>query len=84
MNTPSLMARIQTLSDELRKAGELDVATRRALVSLQRDIEKLLHDQGEVSLTERLEQLAVRFENDHPAAGTALRQAIDALAKAGM
>jgi len=36
------------------------------------------------AVTERLEALAVRFENEHPAAGNALRQAIDALAKAGV
>jgi len=28
--------------------------------------------------------MAVQFENEHPTAGRTLRQAIDALAKAGM
>jgi hypothetical protein len=36
------------------------------------------------SLIEQLDALAVRFEADHPALGTAIRQVVDALAKAGI
>jgi FXSXX-COOH protein len=35
-------------------------------------------------LVEQLDALAVRFEADHPALGAAIRQVVDALAKAGI
>ena len=36
------------------------------------------------SLIENLDSLAVQFEAEHPALGTAIRQVMDALAKAGI
>ncbi len=83
MNT-SLKTHIEALGDSLKQTKTVDVKTRESLAVLQRDIEEFLHAHGDSSLTERLEELAVRFENDHPTVGTALRQAIDALSKAGM
>lgn len=66
----------------------VDAGTRDALLLLLNDLTRLLGaaslDDDDHSLTERLEQLAVNFEAEHPAVGTAVRQLIDALAKAGI
>ncbi len=67
---------------------EIDSGTREALMLLLNDLTRLLGaaslDNEDHPLTERLEQLAVNFEAEHPAVGTAVRQLIDALAKAGI
>lgn len=66
----------------------IDARTREALMLLLNDLTRLLGaaslDNEDHPLTERLEQLAVNFEAEHPAVGTAVRQLIDALAKAGI
>ncbi|WP_157995529.1 DUF4404 family protein [Peristeroidobacter soli] len=66
----------------------LDSRTRDSLMLLLNDLTRLLGaaslDNEDHPLTERLEQLAVGFEAEHPAVGTAVRQLIDALAKAGI
>ena len=38
----------------------------------------------DASLTERLDQMAVRFEAEHPTLGTAIRRVVDTLGKAGI
>jgi hypothetical protein len=67
---------------------EIDSRTRDALMLLLNDLTRLLGaaslDNEDHPLTERLEQLAVNFEAEHPNVGTAVRQLIDALAKAGI
>ncbi|HEY5756702.1 MAG TPA: DUF4404 family protein [Steroidobacter sp.] len=67
---------------------EIDSGTRDALMLLLNDLTRLLGaaslDNDDHPLTDRLEQLAVNFEAEHPAVGTAVRQLIDALAKAGI
>lgn len=66
----------------------LDSRTRASLMMLLNDLTRLLGaaslDNEEHPLTERLEQLAVNFEAEYPAVGTAVRQLVDALAKAGI
>ncbi|HYM36125.1 MAG TPA: DUF4404 family protein [Steroidobacteraceae bacterium] len=84
MNNVQLHAQIEGLRKALQSSTGMDAQTRNALSSLQRDVDKILHAHGDSSLGERFEAMAVRFENDHPAVGRALRQVIDALAKAGM
>jgi hypothetical protein len=83
MSTPELQRQIGALSSSLAQIASVDKPTRELLLGLEHQIARLI-DTHEGSVTERLERLAVRFEADHPAAGTALRQAIDALAKAGI
>ena len=65
-----------------------DPELRQQLIVLLGDITRLLGKPttaGEHnSLIEQLDALAVRFEADHPALGTAIRQVVDALAKAGI
>ncbi len=80
----SLPTQVQALREALGQTQQPDSKTREALRSLHHDIEVFLEKHDDRTLAERLEKLAVRFETDHPAVGTALRQAIDALAKAGM
>lgn len=81
---------IRALHDELEQLDRdaIDTRTRELLMVLLNDLTRLLGaaslDNDDHPLTERLEQLAVSFEAEHPAVGTAVRQLIDALAKAGI
>jgi hypothetical protein len=83
MSTPELQRQIGALASSLAQTASVDKPTRELLVGLEQQIARLI-EPHEGSVAERLEKLAVRFEADHPAAGTALRQAIDALGKAGI
>ena len=80
---------IATLHTSLERldADRLDAATRASLMVQLGDVTRLLGG-GAVSegepITERLEALAVQFEAEHPAVGVAVRQLVDALAKAGI
>ena len=80
----ALLAPIQTLRDALGRSQSIDEKTRDSLKALQQEIESFLETHDDRSVQERLEKMAVRFETDHPAVGQALRQAMDALSKAGM
>jgi hypothetical protein len=66
----------------------VDARTRESLLLLLGDLTRLLGSPSladeDRPLTERLEILAVRFEAEHPSVGEAVRQLIDALAKAGI
>jgi hypothetical protein len=79
----ALHARLERL-----ERNDIDSGSRDALMLLLNDLTRLLGaaslDNDDHPLTDRLEQLAVNFEADHPAVGTAVRQLIDALAKAGI
>jgi hypothetical protein len=79
----SLHARLEHLDRDA-----VDSRTRESLMLLLNDLTRLLGaaslDNEDHPLTERLDQLAVNFEAEHPAVGTAVRQLIDALAKAGI
>ena len=79
----ALHARLERLDREA-----VDSGTREPLMLLLHDLTRLLGaaslDDENLPLTTRLEQLAVNFEAEHPAVGTAVRQLIDALAKAGI
>jgi hypothetical protein len=68
-------------------ASRIDAQTRSSLMLLLGDVTRLLgsgHRAGDEPVTERLESLAFQFEAEHPAVGVAVRQLIDALAKAGI
>jgi septal ring factor EnvC (AmiA/AmiB activator) len=77
----SLIQQIRSLATSLQAVQKADSETRHALAELQSELTRIAEH---TSMTERLEELAVRFEADHPAVGTALRQAVDALSKAGI
>jgi hypothetical protein len=85
-----IQEQIAALHQRLERVDRRSIgpATRESFVLLLEDLTRLLdqpslNDEDE-PLTERLEQLAVRFEADHPSVGNAVRQLIDALAKAGI
>jgi hypothetical protein len=79
----TLHARLENIDRD-----EIDSDTRESLMLLLGDLTRLLGaaslDNEDHPLTERLEQLAVSFEAEHPDVGTAVRQLIDVLAKAGI
>jgi hypothetical protein len=83
MSNQSLKDQIRTLSGTLSQTVTVDAEIRELLRGLQQQISRIA-EHHESPVTDRLEEMAVRFEADHPAVGTALRQAIDALSKAGI
>lgn len=84
---PALREQLKALHNSLSTLGAVDRESRQWLLVLLADISRLLDpdkSQQETSTVERLETLAARFDADHPALSTALRQLMDALAKAGI
>ena len=62
---------------------------RELLISMLADITRLLGQPGadesaNASLIDRLDELAVHFEAEHPSLGAALRRVVDALGKGGI
>lgn len=84
-----LRRQIESLHSQLTKVGSVEPQSRTALIALLGDITRLLEQSDALaveqeSLTGRLDALAVQFEAEHPALGTALRQVVDTLGKAGI
>lgn len=84
-----LRERLATLHTELGKTSSVDPESRELLVALLDDITRVLqrsagNQEEQESLAERLDELAVQFEAEHPALGTSIRRVMDALAKAGI
>lgn len=84
-----LRERLATLHAELGKTSSVDPESRELLVALLDDITRVLqrsagNQEEQESLAERLDELAVQFEAEHPALGTSIRRVMDALAKAGI
>ena len=80
---------LAALHAELARTRSVDdPELRTRLIELLGDITRLLGKPATAgehnSLIEQLDALAVRFEADHPALGSAIRQVVDALAKAGI
>ena len=83
MTNRLLNEQIRALTVALSQAPSADAETRGLLQDLLTEIVRIAEDHPN-TVTHRLEAMAVRFEADHPAVGTVLRQAIDALSKAGI
>lgn len=84
-----LKDQLAALHAELARTRSVDdPELRQQLIVVLGDITRLLGKPttaGEHNtLIEQLDALAVRFEADHPALGTAIRQVVDALGKAGI
>jgi len=82
-----LRKQLESLHGELARTRSVDRDSRDMLVTVLNDISRLLDSQpvaSEQSLNDRLDALAVRFEAEHPALGTAIRRVVDTLAKAGI
>ena len=91
MTNPDLRSQLAALHSELARTSSVDPQSRDLLVNLLGDITRLLGSTTDAleldddrPLDERLETLAVQFEAEHPALGTALRRVVDALGKAGI
>lgn len=88
MNRDRLQKLLESLHRELADAKSVDQEARHQLGTLVSDIERVLKTpdapQPRAAVSGRLEALIVRFEADHPAIAGAMRQLIDALAKAGI
>ncbi len=89
MSQESLRELLGRVHERLSQSDRVDAESRELLVTLTHDIDRALGgdqqlagDQGPP--VHRLEELAVRFEAEHPALARALRQLIDALGKAGI
>lgn len=87
-----LRTQLAALHDELARTSSVDPQSRELLVTILGDITRLLGAGGTAAksedddrpLNERLDEVAVQFEAEHPALGTAIRRVVDALAKAGI
>lgn len=84
-----LRERIESLHRDLSQLDSIDAPSRTLLITLLADITRLLEKSGsgepeDHTLVERLDELAVQFEAEHPSLGTALRRVVDALSKAGI
>jgi hypothetical protein len=74
------------LHARLGHATSVDAESRKLLVTASNDIEKTLARSGEGAAAHesRLKELAVKFEAEHPALAEAVRDIINALARAGI
>ena len=84
-----LRKQLESLHSELNRAAAVDAESRALLVALLGDITRLLQQSPQKpaaphGLAERLDELAVQFEAEHPALGTAIREVVDTLGKAGI
>ncbi len=86
MSDPKLRALLGQLHTHLKHGSALDTDARKRLTTALHDIEQALgrSDQTAAPAKSRLEELAVKFEADHPALAGVVRQLIDALGAAGI
>jgi hypothetical protein len=91
MGNDSLRERLEQLHAELSAAHRSDPETHRPLGEILPEIKRLTLDPeatgsvgAEASLPQRLEQVAVQFEADHPALAGSLRRIIDLLGEIGI
>jgi septal ring factor EnvC (AmiA/AmiB activator) len=81
----SLKQQLSDLHDQLSKLESPDAETRQMLGVVLADISRLLHTNDSTeSAVEKIDDVAARFDVNHPALSNALRQLVDALGKAGI
>ena len=84
-NDQDLRELLAELHLKLGQAHSVDADSRLLLRAVSSDIEKALGGKGETAPQEsKLNELAVKFEAEHPALSEAVRDVIDALSKAGI
>ena len=90
MNREELQETLESLHAELNAARSVDDATRDLLVKLADDIQRLSEQEADESvdqvepLSERVSDLVLKFEADHPQLTRALNQVSAALANLGI
>jgi hypothetical protein len=87
MNPESLKKTLAALQQELRQAPTLDAQSRQLLRKIMDEVEGLGPSPAAAPPSlhrNRLEEVAVGFEVEHPTLAAGLRQLIDLLGKAGI
>jgi hypothetical protein len=93
MDPDLLRDQLAKLHEELGHLSRVDPRSNELMVEVLKDIQRLLEQQRAVdastgpsapSLPQRLEQIAVQFEVDHPTLAASSRRLIDLLGKAGL
>ncbi len=85
MSDEDLRELLAQLHARLGRAQSLDGESRKLLTTVARDIESALKTGTTHKATlEPIEELAVRFEADHPGVTDVLRKIVDTLGKAGI
>ncbi len=87
MDRDALRDLLKQLHHALGGERAVDEESRHLLGTVMGDIERVLQQPAGVAdepVSGRLDELVVRYEADHPAVAGAMRQLIDALAKAGI
>ena len=88
MNKAELLSTLESLHAQLQSAGSIDDETRSLLAALTEDIQRLTQgdqDAGETAnFSERIQELTLKFESEHPQITEALNQVSSALANLGI
>lgn len=90
MQPDALREHLAQLHQELGKTNQVDPASNPLLTELLQDIKRLIEQPAAAapsapqSLPERLEQVAVKFEVNHPTLAASSRRLIDLLGKVGV
>ena len=83
----SLRQQLEALHQELTQSRSVDPESRKLLMTLIADIQRLVQEEGDEereSVLGRLDTAAIRFESEHPSLGSGIRQIIDTLGRAGI
>lgn len=84
MSKSSLEQALVRLHAELQGSPPLDDESRQLLDTITADIQRARGEAGDAAHASRLEELAVRFEAEHPALAARLRGIADALGRVGL
>jgi Domain of unknown function (DUF4404) len=86
MSKQTLRSSLEKLHAELGAGAKLDPELRTMLTHVAQDIERVLADETPhaASLPAQVENIAVKFEADHPQLAHTLNEITDALSKIGV
>ncbi|HEY2465095.1 MAG TPA: DUF4404 family protein [Steroidobacteraceae bacterium] len=91
MDQKSLRERLAKLHAELADAHQQNPATRQSLGEILPDVKRMVDQPADAtapsldkSLPERLEQVAVQFEAEHPTLAASARRLVDLLNEVGI
>ena len=88
MNRDRLRQLLASLHQELGDAKTVDAESRQLMGALMKDLDRVLDSspaaRQDGRFQDRLEELLLRFEAQHPGIAASLHELIDTLAKAGI